>query len=96
MGFTRDTWMHRIDLSGATQREPALSADHDARIVADIVAEWARRHQRPFTLALGGHAGGIYRQGTGGENIDIDAVEFCRILSGRGTGVGLLQHKLPL
>lgn len=96
MGFTRDTWMHRVDVARATGREPTLSADHDGRIVADIVAEWARRHARPFTLSLRGPAGGTYRQGTGGEGIDIDAVEFCRTLSGRRLGAGLLEHKLPL
>lgn len=96
MGFTRDTWMHRIDMARATQRAPTLSADHDGRIIADIVAEWARRHRRSFTLTLGGLAGAVYRQGEGGESIDVDAIEFCCILSGRSTGEGLLQHKLPL
>jgi len=35
-----------------------LTPDHDARIVADVVAEWAGRHGRPFTLHLTGPAGG--------------------------------------
>jgi len=39
-------------------REFTLSAEHDARIVADAVAEWARRHGQPFTLELSGAAGG--------------------------------------
>ncbi len=93
--LTRDTWMHRVDLARATGRELALSHDHDGRIVADVVKEWAGRHGRPFTLALAGPAGGEYRQGAGGEHIELDAVEFCRVVSGRGTGTGLLTHSVP-
>jgi uncharacterized protein (TIGR03083 family) len=37
--YTRDTWMHRIDLARATGRPPALTPEHDGRIVADVVAE---------------------------------------------------------
>jgi uncharacterized protein (TIGR03083 family) len=96
MGFTRDVWMHRIDLAGATGRKLDLDGGHDARIVADIVAEWATRHGEPCTLDLSGPAGGRYVAGTGGERLAMDAVEFCRILSGRGDGGGVLRHKLPL
>jgi hypothetical protein len=46
-------------------------------------------------LVLTGTAGGTYKQGTGGDELELDAVEFCRILSGRGSGDGLLEHKLP-
>jgi hypothetical protein len=42
--LTRDPWMHRMDIAHATGREPVLTADHDGRIVADVAAEWARRH----------------------------------------------------
>lgn len=93
--LTRDTWMHRVDISRATGRELTLTPDHDGRLVADVVAEWARRHGEPFTLELTGPAGGSYVQGTGGEHIAIDAVEFCRILSGRATGTGLLTQRVP-
>jgi hypothetical protein len=93
--LTRDVWMHRIDLSRATGAEPLLSADHDGRIVADVVAEWARRHGRPFNLVLTGPAGGAYTQGCGGDDLELDAVEFCRILSGRGAAAGLLTEQVP-
>ena len=36
------------------------TAEHDGRIVADVVAEWARRHGEPFVLELTGTAGGAY------------------------------------
>jgi hypothetical protein len=34
--------------------------------------------------------------GTGGENVDMDANEFCRILAERGHGTGIMAHPLPL
>ena len=93
--LTRDTWMHRVDLSRATGRPLELTPGHDGRIVADVVAEWARRHDRPFTLTLGGPAGGVFTQATAGEQIALDAVEFARTLSGRAQGTGLLSRAVP-
>ena len=37
VGFTRDVWCHRIDICCATGRPMHLTADHDGRLVADIV-----------------------------------------------------------
>lgn len=96
--LTRDPWMHRVDIARATGRDMVLTADHDGRIVADVVAEWARRHGQPFTLTLTGPAGGTFTAGDGGEpgeHLELDAVEFCRILSGRATGDGLLAQAVP-
>ena len=61
--FTRDTWMHRGDIARATGRELVLTPDHDGRIVADAVADWARRHGQPFRLVLDGPAGGEFMRG---------------------------------
>jgi hypothetical protein len=72
-----------------------LTADHDGRIVADAVADWADRHGRPFTLHLEGAAGGEFVQGEDGEELALDAVEFCRILSERAPGEGLLAQPVP-
>lgn len=93
--LTRDTWMHRVDIARATGRELVLTNDHDGRIVADAVAEWARRHRRAFTLELTGPAGGTFTGGSGDEPITIDAVELCRVFSGRATGDGLLDQEVP-
>lgn len=93
--LTRDPWMHRVDVARATGRDLALTPEHDGRIVADVVAEWARRHGQPFTLALTGPAGGTYVSGDDGEHITVDAVEFCRTLAGRATGTGLLGQAVP-
>jgi uncharacterized cupin superfamily protein len=72
-----------------------LTADHDGRIVADVVAEWARAHGRPYRLTLTGPAGGTWSAGAGGAEVRLDAVEFCRVLSGRAEGTGLLAHAVP-
>jgi uncharacterized protein (TIGR03083 family) len=93
--LTRDPWMHRVDIARATGRPMELTAEHDGRIVADVVAEWARRHGSPFDLTLSGPAGGRYVSGENGEHLTIDAVEFCRTLSGRAKGSGLLSTDVP-
>jgi hypothetical protein len=58
--------------------------------------ELRAEHGEPCTLDLSGPAGGCYVAGTGGEHVAMDAIESCRILSGRGYGEGVLRHKLPL
>jgi uncharacterized protein (TIGR03083 family) len=93
--LTRDPWMHRGDISRATGRAMHVTADHDGRIVADVVAEWAARHGRPFDLTLTGPAGGHWQSGEAGERLELDAVEFCRTLSGRAEGTGLLATFVP-
>ena len=96
IGFTRDVWMHRVDLAAATGRPFDADAEHDGRIVADIVAEWAATHGEPFALSLGGPAGGHFTSGVGGVSVEIDALEFCRVLTERAPGTGVLRHPLPL
>ncbi len=93
--LTRDPWMHRVDISRATGREMHLTADHDGVLVDDVVRDWASRHGQPYRLQLSGPAGGRWSIGTGGPELDLDAVEFCRILSGRETGEGLLAVRVP-
>jgi hypothetical protein len=60
-----------------------------------VVGEWTRRHNQPFRLALTGPAGGLFEQGRGGPELMMDAVEFCRVVSGRGSGAGLLEQPVP-
>jgi uncharacterized protein (TIGR03083 family) len=94
----RDLWMHHVDVNHALGRPLHLSAQHDGRIVADIVAEWARRHHKPFDLELTGTAGGRYAHEPGhsqAEHLSLDAVEFCRTLAGRAQAVGLLTTVVP-
>jgi len=92
--LTRDPWMHRADIARATGTHLVLTADHDGVLVADVVAEWAARHGQPYTLHLTGPTGGTWSRG-GGPFIETDAVEFCRVLSGRGHADGLLTVQVP-
>jgi hypothetical protein len=96
--YLRDLWMHRADAARTLSLPLQLTAGHDGRIVADVVADWARRHGRPFLLDLTGPAGGSYAHRpdlpeTG--HVSLDAVEFCRILAGRGQATGLLTTMVP-
>jgi uncharacterized protein (TIGR03083 family) len=90
VAYTRDQWMHRVDVSRATDRELVLTGAHDGRIVADIVRDWAAAHGEAFELELTGPAGGHYHQGTGGPELTVDAVELCLAVSGRSEAAGLL------
>ncbi len=94
--YTRDTWMHRVDIARATGKPVALTPEHDGRLIADMVAEWATLHADPFDLELTGPAGGRYRRGDGGEHTTVDAVEFVRIISMRAPGTGVLANPMPL
>ncbi len=95
--YLRDLWMHRVDTTQVTDHELELTADHDGRILADVVAEWARRHGQPFDLTLTGPAGGRYTvPGSGAaESIELDAVEFSRMLGGRVAASGLMATVVP-
>ncbi|MFA7266522.1 MAG: maleylpyruvate isomerase family mycothiol-dependent enzyme [Candidatus Nanopelagicales bacterium] len=96
MGFTRDVWMHRVDIAFAIDEEPSFDAVHDARIMADIVAEWGATHGEAFDLTITGPAGGRFTSGIGGTVLELEPVEFLRTLTGRTQGTGILRHPLPL
>ena len=91
--LTRDPFMHRLDICAATGLDPQTTAEHDGLLVDDIVREWAQRHGQPCTLELTGPAGGVW--GSGGERITLDAMDFCRRISGRGAATGLIATAVP-
>ena len=81
--FTRDVFMHRIDIARATDRELAVG-EWERLLVADVVREWGRRSKADARLILTGAAGGDYVLGSGSRaRIWGDPLEFCRLLSGR-------------
>jgi uncharacterized protein (TIGR03083 family) len=92
--LTRDPFMHRLDISRATGVPAQTTAEHEGVIVDDVVREWAARHGQPYTLILSGPAGGTWQRGDG-EHLAMDALDFCRALSGRGNATGLLSHQVP-
>jgi hypothetical protein len=57
--------------------------------------DWAARHGQPVTLTLTGPAGGALASGQRGTDLQLDAIEFCRIVSGRAAGTGLLSCPVP-
>ncbi|MBL0204700.1 MAG: hypothetical protein IPQ14_10360 [Candidatus Microthrix sp.] len=73
-----------------------LDANHDRRIIADVVAEWSSYFDEPFTLQADRPAGGHFTPGSGGESVRIDTLEFLVILAERAEGTGVLHHTLPL
>jgi uncharacterized protein (TIGR03083 family) len=93
--LTRDTWMHRIDISRATNRPLELTAEHDGALTGDVVNEWAGRHGEPYQLQLTGTAGGHWRFGADGPSMELDAIDFNRTVSGREQGTNLLQTAVP-
>jgi uncharacterized protein (TIGR03083 family) len=87
--LTRDPWLHRLDITRATGMQPRLTADHDGVIVSDVVAEWADRHGKDFSLTLTGPAGGTWSSGGDGPVFTLDAIDFCRAISRRPATVSL-------
>ncbi len=81
--FTRDVFMHRIDIARATGRELAVG-EWERRLVADVVRDWGRRSKADARLVLTGDAGGDFVLGSGSRaRISGDPLEFCRNLTGR-------------
>lgn len=95
--LTRDAWLHRIDLARALGVEPELTPDLDGRVITDVALEWGERHGRAVRLELTGPVGDTFVFGDGEpqESIQIDAVEFCRSVSGRDQQPGLLSVDVP-
>ena len=93
--LTRDPFMHRIDICRATGLPLGATADHEGHIVEDVVREWAARHGAPYQLELTGPAGGRWEEKGSGEQITMDALEFCRAVGGRAPHSGLLTVQVP-
>lgn len=95
--FTRDTWMHRLDLARATNREMKLTRGHDGRIVELVVRDVnallaPKLGADSIGVELTGVAGGAWRvggspavRGTMRATIQMDALDFNIYASGRFT-----------
>ena len=93
--LTRDAWLHRVDLADSIGVEPTLDGN-DRAIVGDVAVEWAQRHGEDVDLVLTGPAGGRLTVGETGPRLELDAVEFCRVVSGRATHAHeLLGQEVP-
>jgi hypothetical protein len=101
--YPRDLWMHRVDVARATGHGLATTAtetDVVAEVVRDLAGDW---DGPPSTLTLTGHGAGTWSLGPGTPRAELeaDAVEVCRMLSGRAaspvvksTGDPAAQHRL--
>jgi uncharacterized protein (TIGR03083 family) len=91
--YTRDAFIHRVDISRAAGKPIVVTPEHAGRIFADVVRDWLSKHGRPVRLELEGAAGGAY-QAENGPVIRLDAVEFCRVVSGRESGADVLKTRV--
>lgn len=91
--YSRDTWMHRVDLARATNREMKLTRAHDGRIVELVVRDVnallaPKLAGDALDIELTGAAGGMWRIGSAAQAraiIRMDAVDFNIFASGRST-----------
>lgn len=89
--FTRDMWMHRLDICRATGHEMTQTADHDGRITALVVRDLDRRLSAKLDgdsliYRLTGKAGGAWVMGGIGSpsaEVSLDVLDFHRLASGR-------------
>lgn len=89
--YSRDMWMHRLDLCRATGRETTLTLEHDGRMVALVLRDLARSltgklEQASVTYVLDGAIGDTYRIGlhrSPSASIKMDVLDFNLLASGR-------------
>lgn len=88
--YTRDAWMHRVDICRAIGTPVAFTDDHDALLIADAARAWQH---------VSGAQGCVLTTPSG-ETLPIgsdlpaaaptyDAIDFARALSGRGQLPGI-------
>jgi uncharacterized protein (TIGR03083 family) len=91
--YTRDMWMHRLDLCRATGREMVLTPEHDGRVVALVVRDLGKKltaKLRTTSVAyhLSGDIGGIWLLGpksSPAATIHLNVLDFNLLASGRLT-----------
>jgi uncharacterized protein (TIGR03083 family) len=98
--YTRDMWMHRLDICRATGHEMVRTSQHDGRITALVVRDLARKLTprlggRTVAYELIGISGGCWSLG---ENvrpitrITMDVLDFHLLASGRMPADKLSSH----
>lgn len=98
--YTRDVFLHRIDIASALGRTPRLDPAIDGRIIEDVIREWSDRHGQPFDLTLTGALETRYVRPGEGPTMALDPIDLCLILSGRRDpgpslpGSGLLVQRV--
>jgi uncharacterized protein (TIGR03083 family) len=91
--YTRDTWIHRMDICLATGREMVLTDDHDGRIMALIMRDLAEQlkevlKEKTVAYDIPGPGGGCWKIGpasTPAATIQMDLLYFNVLASARMT-----------
>ena len=91
--YTRDMWMHRLDLCRATGREMVMTPEHDGRIVALVMRDLEKKlatklRTTSIVYHLSGPTGGMWLLGAKSSpvaTIHLDVLEFNLLASGRLT-----------
>jgi uncharacterized protein (TIGR03083 family) len=89
--YTRDRWMHRLDLCRATGREMVMTSGHDGRIVALVMRDLekklaAKLRTTSIVYQLSGNIGGMWQFGatvSPATTIHLDVLDFNLLASGR-------------
>lgn len=98
--YTRDQWIHRVDISRATGKPMPMTESHDGRIVALVIYDLARKLKgkldgKTIDLHLTGALELAYRFGSGSSpdaTVTLDLIEFNRLASERITPEAALEH----
>ncbi len=98
--YTRDMWMHRLDICRASGREMVQTPRHDGRITALVVRDLARKLTpklagQAVVYELTGLAGGSFRLGANVSptaRITMDVLDFHLFASGRLPAHELSSH----
>jgi uncharacterized protein (TIGR03083 family) len=98
--YTRDMWMHRLDICRATGREMVQTPQHDGRITALVVRDLARKLTpklagQAVVYELTGTSGGCWSLGENASpiaRITIDVLDFHLKASGRLPAHELASH----
>ncbi len=91
--YTRDMWMHRLDLCRATGREMVMTPEHDGRIVSLIMRDLVKKlaatlRNTSMVYHLSGKVGGTWHLGAEvppAATLHLDVVDFNLVASGRLT-----------
>lgn len=91
--YTRDMWMHRLDLCRATGREMVMTPEHDGRIVSLVIRDLgkilaATLRNKSIVYHLTGEGGGTWQLGaevSPTTTIHLDVLDFNLLASGRIT-----------
>ena len=100
--YTRDSWMHTLDICRATGREMRLTPEHDGRITALVMRDLYRgkRSQlkgKNLVYRLAGEAGGTWSidpQPVSPVVLEMEATDFHLLASGRLSPQEALSRQL--